>query len=82
MFLRLMSRRHPETLTLHIDRLQKTTAKKSLIKTIYLYGGCHTSGQIYERNYYPTGILKPAKADESLQSFMLLSIQSSTYFRV
>ena len=51
-FLRLMSRRHPETLTLHIDRLQKTTAKKNLIKTIYLYGGCHTSGQIHERNYY------------------------------
>ena len=80
--LRLISRRHPGTLTLRIDRLQKTTEKKNLIKTIYLYGGGYTSGQIYKHNYYPTRILKPAKADESLQSFLLLFIQSSTYFRV
>ena len=48
-------------LSLRIDRLQNTTVGSKLPVMIYLYGGGYTSGDIYEPNYSPPGLLKSAQ---------------------
>ena len=69
-----------DCLTLRIDRLANTTANAKLPVMIYLYGGGYTSGQIYDPNYNPTGLLKSAKANGSPIIYAAIKFVFTSFF--